>query len=104
MAALGAVLMLAAYSLLNLASLKRLWTLDCNEFVLSLITSLGVVTLGAINGILIAVALAIIRFMKHTARPMWMDRDFLDCCCSASTHHWCSSMPTTSWPPRGSAW
>lgn len=69
LAALGAVLMLAAYSLLDLASLKRLWTLDRKEFALSLITSLGVVTLGAINGILIAVALAVIRFVKHTARP-----------------------------------
>jgi MFS superfamily sulfate permease-like transporter len=34
-----------------------------------LITTLGVVAVGAINGILIAVALAIARFIRQAARP-----------------------------------
>jgi MFS superfamily sulfate permease-like transporter len=34
-----------------------------------MITMLGVVAVGAINGILIAVALAVARFVKQTARP-----------------------------------
>ena len=42
---------------------------DQREFGLSLVTTAGVVALGSINGILFAVALAIMRFVKHTARP-----------------------------------
>ena len=36
---------------------------------MSLITTLGVVAVGAINGILIAVALALARFIRQAARP-----------------------------------
>ena len=68
-AALGVVLIAAAVSLLDVTSLRQFWRMDRREFGLSLITTAGVVALGSINGILIAVALAIIRFVKHTARP-----------------------------------
>ena len=68
-AALGVVLIAAALSLLDLISLRQFWRMDRREFGLSLITTAGVVALGSINGILVAVALAIIRFVKHTARP-----------------------------------
>ena len=56
-------------SLLDVISLRQFWRMDRREFGLSLITTAGVVVLGSINGILVAVALAIIRFVKHTARP-----------------------------------
>jgi len=69
MAALGVVLIAAALSLLDVTSLRQFWRMDRREFGLSLITTAGVVALGSINGILVAVALAIIRFVKHTARP-----------------------------------
>ena len=68
-AALGVVLIAAAVSLLDVISLRQFWRMDRREFGLSLITTAGVVALGSINGILVAVALAIIRFVKHTARP-----------------------------------
>lgn len=68
-AALGVVLIAAALSLLDVTSLRQFWRMDRREFGLSLITTAGVVALGSINGILVAVALAIIRFVKHTARP-----------------------------------
>ena len=68
-AALGVVLIAAALSLLDVISLRQFWRMDRREFGLSLITTAGVVALGSINGILVAVALAIIRFVKHTARP-----------------------------------
>ena len=68
-AALGVVLIAAAVSLLDVISLRQFWRMDRREFGLSLITTAGVVVLGSINGILLAVALAIIRFVKHTARP-----------------------------------
>jgi MFS superfamily sulfate permease-like transporter len=68
-AALGAVLAFAAFSLFDLTTLRELWRLDRIEFVLALITMLGVIAVGAINGVLIAVTLALVRFVKQTARP-----------------------------------
>ena len=68
-AALGVVLIAAAVSLLDVSSLRQFWRMDRREFGLSLVTTAGVVALGSINGILVAVALAIVRFVRHTARP-----------------------------------
>ncbi len=68
-AALGAVLIFAAYSLFDVSTLREIWKIDRLEFALATVTMLGVVAVGAINGILIAVALALARFVKQTARP-----------------------------------
>ena len=68
-AALGAVLVFAAFSLFDVATLREIWKYDRLEVGLSLITTLGVVAVGAINGILIAVALALARFIRQAARP-----------------------------------
>ena len=68
-AALGAVLVFAAFSLFDVATLREIWKYDRVEVALSLITTLGVVAVGAINGILIAVALALARFVRQAARP-----------------------------------
>jgi len=69
-AALGAVLIRASVGLLNVASLARFWRVDRIEFALSLIVTLGVVWVGAIEAILLAVALALLRFVRVTARPL----------------------------------
>jgi MFS superfamily sulfate permease-like transporter len=68
-AALGAVLIFAALSLFDIGTLREIWKYDRLEVGLSLITTLGVVAVGAINGILIAVALALARFIRQAARP-----------------------------------
>jgi high affinity sulfate transporter 1 len=68
-AALGAVLIFAAFSLFDAGTLREIWRYDRLEVGLSLITTLGVVAVGAINGILIAVVLALARFVKQAARP-----------------------------------
>jgi high affinity sulfate transporter 1 len=68
-AALGAVLVFASFSLLHVNTLKEIWKFDRIAFGLAMTTMLGVVAVGAINGILIAVALALVRFVKQTARP-----------------------------------
>src|SRR6516165_3491393 len=68
-AALGAVLVFAALSLFDVGTLRELWKYDRLEVGLSLITTLGVVAVGAINGILIALALALARFVRQAARP-----------------------------------
>lgn len=68
-AALGAVLIVAALSLLDLTSLRAIYRVDKGELLLSLIATLGVVLVGPINGVLVAVTLALARFIRHTARP-----------------------------------
>jgi high affinity sulfate transporter 1 len=68
-ATLGALLMFASFSLFNTRTLREIWGIDRTEVGLAVITTLGVVAVGAINGILIAVGLALVRFVKLTARP-----------------------------------
>ncbi|TVR63004.1 MAG: sulfate permease [Candidatus Competibacteraceae bacterium] len=68
-AALGAVLVFAAFSLFDVRSLRDIWKIDRREVGLSVITTLGVVAVGAIDAILFAVALALVRFIRLTARP-----------------------------------
>lgn len=67
--ALGAVLIVAAVTLFDLSSLRHIWRIDKGEVALSFITTLGVILVGPINGILVAVTLALARFIRGTARP-----------------------------------
>jgi MFS superfamily sulfate permease-like transporter len=50
-------------------TLREIWNIDRIEVGLAVVTTLGVVAAGAINGILIAVILALVRFVQLTARP-----------------------------------
>ena len=68
-AALGAVLVKAALSLIDVKTLKTLYQIDRREFGLSLLATLGVVAVGAVQAILVAVALAVIRFVRLVSRP-----------------------------------
>ena len=68
-AALGAVLVMAALSLVDLGTLKEIYRIDRREFGLSVITTLGVVAVGAIDAILFAVVLALLRFVRVVSRP-----------------------------------
>lgn len=69
LAALGAVLIMAALSLLDLDSLRRFWAIDKREFLLSMIATFGVIWVGALEAILFVVLLAVLRFVQLTARP-----------------------------------
>jgi MFS superfamily sulfate permease-like transporter len=68
-AALGAVLMLASLSLADLGTLRMLWKIDRVELFISLFVTLGVVAFGAIDAILVAVAAAVIRYVRFVSRP-----------------------------------
>ena len=68
-AALGALLVVASLSLFDTQTLREIWKIDRGEVGLAVVTTLGVVAAGAINGIMIAVGLALVRFVKLTARP-----------------------------------
>jgi high affinity sulfate transporter 1 len=69
-AALGAVLIRASLGLMDLRALREFWRLDRHEFGLSIIVTLGVVWVGAIQAILLAVVLALLRFVQVVARPL----------------------------------
>lgn len=67
--ALGAVLVMAALSLVDLPALRVLLRVDRREFVLSLLTTLGVVVTGVVQAILLVVALSLVLFIRAVARP-----------------------------------
>jgi len=68
-AALGAVLVKAALSLVDLGALRQLYQMDRREFALSILATLGVVAVGAIEGILVVVVLALLQFVWLVSRP-----------------------------------
>jgi high affinity sulfate transporter 1 len=68
-AALGAVLVKAAMSLVDVKTMKALYRIDLREFGISLLATMGVVAVGAIQAILVAVMLAIVRFVRLVSRP-----------------------------------
>lgn len=68
-AALGAILILAAIGLFDVASLRRLWRVSRAEFGVAIATMLGVIALDVLEGILMAVALALLLLLNRSARP-----------------------------------
>jgi high affinity sulfate transporter 1 len=68
-AALGAVVISACIGLVEVQGVRRLYRLRRDEFVLSLVCFLGVALLGVIQGIFIAVGLALLTFIWRAWRP-----------------------------------
>jgi high affinity sulfate transporter 1 len=66
---LGAVLISAALGLFDGRALARLFRIHQGEFAVCAAALLGVVTLGALEGILVAVALAMLVLLIRSARP-----------------------------------
>ena len=68
-AALAAVVIAAAFSLVEIAGVRALYHLRRSEFVLSIVCFLGVALAGVIPGIFIAVGLALLSFIQRAWRP-----------------------------------
>ncbi|MBC7963574.1 MAG: SulP family inorganic anion transporter [Steroidobacteraceae bacterium] len=68
-AALGAVVISACSSIVEFSTVRRLYYHRRGEFYLSLVCFLGVATLGVIQGIFIAVGLALLAFIWRAWRP-----------------------------------
>ncbi|UCF29197.1 MAG: sulfate permease [Chloroflexota bacterium] len=66
---LAAIVIVAAISLFELPALRHLWNVRKSEFVLALICILGVALVGVLEGILIAVAVAIFQIFAAAWRP-----------------------------------
>jgi MFS superfamily sulfate permease-like transporter len=69
MAVLGAVLIIAAIGLFDVAALRKMWRVNRAECVLSLFTTVGVIWLDLLLGILLAVGSALLLLIKRASRP-----------------------------------
>jgi len=67
--ALAAVVIASAIGLFEISDLKRLWRIQRWEFWLSILCLVGVAALGAVPGIGLAVAVAVIEFLWDGWRP-----------------------------------
>jgi MFS superfamily sulfate permease-like transporter len=68
-AALAAVVIASAIGLLEIADLRRIYRIQRWEFWLSIVCLIGVAVLGAIPGIGLAIAIAVIEFLWDGWRP-----------------------------------
>ena len=67
--ALGAVIIVASLGLIDLAAFRFLRKVGPAEFWLAAVTALGVLTVGVLQGILIAIMLSLINVIYHISRP-----------------------------------
>ena len=68
-AALAAILMSSALGLFDIASLRRYYRISRPEFRQSVVATLGVMTVGVLPGVLIAVGLALLNLLRQASRP-----------------------------------
>jgi high affinity sulfate transporter 1 len=68
-AALAAILISSAIGLLDFSSLLHHYRLSKTEFVQAMAAMLGVMTIGVLPGVIIAVALALLNLIRHASRP-----------------------------------
>jgi high affinity sulfate transporter 1 len=66
---LAAVVIAASISLFDYRELRHLWTIHKSEFALAIACILGVVFVGILEGIVIAVVLSILQFFERAWRP-----------------------------------
>ena len=69
LAALAAVLIYSAWGLLDIAGIRHLRAIDRFEFTLSLLTTVGVLIIGVLPGVVIAIALALLQVLIKIYRP-----------------------------------
>lgn len=67
--ALAAVILVSAMGLFDLADLRLLYRMSYREFLMSVGTTLGVLALGVLPGVLLAVALSLIWLLSVGSRP-----------------------------------
>ncbi len=67
--ALAAIVITASISLFDLKGLQRLYTMRKSEFALAIICILGVIFVGVLQGIVIAVVVGILQFFERSWRP-----------------------------------
>lgn len=66
---LGAIIVVAAANLVDVAELRRLWRVRRDEFRLAALTLAGVLLVGIVPGILVAVTVALFHLISRIYRP-----------------------------------
>lgn len=69
LAALGAVVVYAATKLVDVGELRRLWRFRRSELVLAVATTVAVLAVGVLYGVLLAIGLSVLDLMRRVARP-----------------------------------
>jgi MFS superfamily sulfate permease-like transporter len=67
--ALAGVVIAAALSLMNFRALRKYWSVRKSSFLLSIVATLGVVALGVLEGIVVAIFLAVLMFFRRNWWP-----------------------------------
>ena len=67
--ALAAVVIAAALSLVNVRALRGYWRVRKSSALLSLVATIGVITLGVLDGIVVAILLAVLMFFRRNWWP-----------------------------------
>ena len=67
--ALGAIIIVASSGLLDVPAFRFLRKVNRTEFFLAIVTTLGVLTVGVLQGILVAVMLSLVNVLYHISRP-----------------------------------
>jgi sulfate permease, SulP family len=68
-AALAAVIVAAAFAIIDLSGFAQLWRISRSELALAVITSLGVMIFDVLVGVVVAVVLSVVIALARTARP-----------------------------------
>ncbi|MEV0826368.1 SulP family inorganic anion transporter [Nonomuraea rubra] len=68
-AALGTVIILTAARLVDVAALRRLWRIHRTDFTLAIVTALGVLVFGVLQGIGIGVAVSLLEVLRRAVMP-----------------------------------
>lgn len=66
---LAAIVIAAAVSLFDLPAMWRLWRVRRSEFLLAAAATLGVAVLGPVEGVVVAVALSVVNFLRKAWKP-----------------------------------
>lgn len=66
---LAAIIVVAALGLFDVGALRWMWRVRRSELLLSLVALAGVVILGALEGIVVAIALSLANFVRRALRP-----------------------------------
>ena len=67
--ALGAIIIVASIGLIDLAAFRFLRKVRTAEYLLAVVTAFGVLTLGVLQGILVAVMLSLVNILYHISHP-----------------------------------
>ena len=66
---LGAIIIVASFGLLDVAAFRFLRQVRSVEFWLAVVTAFGVLTVGILQGVLVAVMLSLVNVIYHISRP-----------------------------------